>query len=78
MKPGEEKIDAKIGEQHCKQAHYRQPGYASATPVAGEPGVQNQGIEKPGDDRPGFLGIPAPVGAPGLVGPDSPADDASR
>lgn len=48
---------------------------AAFPPPPGEPGMKGERVEKPGDDRPGFLGIPTPVSAPGLVGPDRPGDD---
>ena len=39
--------------------------------------MQIGGIHKPANQCPGFLGIPAPVAAPGLIGPHSPANDAN-
>ena len=33
------------------------------------PFVQIKGIDQEGDERPGFLGVPAPIAAPGLAAP---------
>src|SRR6516165_9348037 len=46
-----------------------------SAPAGGGPGVQERGVEHPGDEGPGFHRVPAPVPAPGLVGPDRAGDD---
>src|SRR5437773_25946 len=47
-------------------------------PARGGPGVQERCVEHPGDEGPGLHRVPAPVPAPGLVGPDGTGDDAER
>src|SRR6266536_150079 len=54
----------------------REPVRGPASPPArGGPGVQERGVEHPGDEGPGLHRVPAPVPAPGLVGPDGAGDD---
>ena len=69
-----QEVHAKIGEEHGHKAKKRHPGQKTAAFSARKTGVQGESVEKPGDERPGLLGIPVPVGAPGLVGPDRTAD----
>src|SRR5918994_3115953 len=59
----------------ARQAELGQPGGATATPAGGGPGVEVGGEHRPADERPGLLGVPAPVAAPGRLGPDGPGDD---
>src|SRR6202022_4146324 len=48
-----------------------QCGSASA-PGAQAVGVQVDGVDNPGDRGPGFLWIPSPPAAPGVLAPDGP------
>src|SRR4029453_8986657 len=68
-------VDRVEVEQQGGQADDRQPGGAAAPPAGGGAGMEVGGEHRPGDERPGLLGIPAPVAAPGGLGPDGPGDD---
>ena len=48
---------------------------AAALPAGRGPGVQVGRVDDPGDERPGLLGVPAPVAAPRVLGPDRAGDD---
>jgi RNA polymerase sigma-70 factor (ECF subfamily) len=50
----------------------------TATPARGEASVQVAGVHQPDDERPGLLRIPAPVAAPGRLGPDGTGDHGER
>ncbi len=78
MQTSKQEVDSEIGEKNRSNADNRQPGNTAARPSPGKAGMEGQGIDKPGNDRPGLLGIPAPVGTPGLIGPDRTGDDPGR
>ena len=44
-------------------------------PEGGAAEVEGDGVEEEGDEGGGFFGVPAPVAAPGFVGPDGAGDD---
>lgn len=68
-------IHAEIGEHHGEEAENGEKGDPSALPAAHRAQVEQCGINQPGDQGPGLFGIPAPVAAPGGIGPDRTGDD---
>src|SRR5580704_3514250 len=78
VQAGHPEVDADHVEQQAAEADQLDEGGASAAPSAGGAGVEVAGVDDPGDERPGLLGVPAPVPAPGVVGPDGAGDDPER
>src|SRR4029453_12946342 len=68
-------VDGVEVEQQGGQADDGQPGGAAATPAGGGAGVEVGREDRPADEGPGLLGVPAPVAAPGRLGPDGAGDD---
>ena len=62
-------VYAEIGKQNRQEAQYGQPGYALTVPAPHHPGVEKQGVYEPCDKGPCLFGVPAPVAAPGGIGP---------
>ena len=58
------------------EAEHGDPGRGGALHARRGPGVQVAGVDHPGDERPDLLRVPAPVPAPGRLGPDRARDDA--
>src|SRR5450631_432229 len=75
VQPRQEQVDAQVAEDGGGKADDRKPGGTLADPAAGEAGMQEGGIYEPDDQRPGLFRVPAPVGAPGVVGPGGAGDD---
>ena len=71
MQAGDEHVHADEGEGGDGQARQRPPGGHSAAQALDQAHVQPAGVVEPDDERPGFLGVPAPVAAPGIGGPES-------
>lgn len=69
-------IDAEIGEQDGSEADDRHDRHALSPPAPDEAGMKHDGVNDPGNQGPRFLWIPAPVGAPGEMGPDGSCQDA--
>src|SRR5699024_7458921 len=67
-------LDDRAVEHHGQEAGDVQPGGTGAGPAAGGAGVQVPGVEDPDDKRPDFFGVPVPVAAPGLFGPNGPGN----
>ena len=73
-----QKIDPEICEQDGDKTDYGKISNAFAVPSTHQPGMQKGGIDEPGNQRPGLFGIPAPVTAPGGIGPDGSGNDPCR
>src|SRR5690606_21053120 len=69
---------AVVVEQPAGEGGQGQVGGLAALPAGGGAGVQVAGVGDPGDEGPGLLGVPAPVAAPGVTGPDGARDDRER
>ena len=78
MQTNAQQIDADVANSDHHKANYSHQSGSSALPTATETGVQIGGIDQPADQGPGFLGIPAPVAAPGFIGPNRTTHDAHR
>src|SRR5665647_3140556 len=73
VQPAEEEV-AEEGEQHRGEPGHEQPGSPTSDPAPGHPGVQVGAVDEPGEQRGRLLGVPAPVAAPGDLGPDRAKD----
>lgn len=69
-------VHAEVGEHDGGKADDGEDGCFFAAPAADESHVDKGGVDEPGDEGPGLLGVPAPVAAPGGVGPYRAGDDA--
>jgi len=76
VEPGKKEIDPQECKEHGSKTYNRKDSGPSPLPPNSHPSVENGGVDEPGDEGPCLLGIPAPVGAPGILGPDSAGDDA--
>src|SRR6516225_8524625 len=75
VQAGEPDVDAEVVEDEARQPGQRDEGGPAALPARGGPGVQVGREDQPGHEGPGLLGVPAPVRAPGVLGPDRAGDD---
>ena len=75
VQAGEEKIHPVIGKDDRQKTNNGYPGDPFPGPASDKTGMQGNGIHKPGNQRPGFLGIPAPVSAPGGIRPHRTGND---
>ena len=64
------------GEQDSHQSDEGEPGRFASPPTRRQPSVQDRGVDEPRDEGPCLLGIPTPVGTPGVLGPYRTGDDA--
>ena len=78
MQTNAQQIHPDVTNSDHHKANHSHKSWASALPTATEAGVQISGIHQPADQGPGFLGIPAPVAAPGFIRPNSTTHDAHR
>ena len=76
VQAGDDDVHHEEVERHRAEAEQVDVGGAAALPAGGRPGVQVRGVDDPGDEGPGLLRVPAPVPAPGRLGPDRAEDDA--
>ena len=76
MQPGQKKAHAEIGKQDRAKARHCQPGDGAPLPALDQPGMQEGSIDEPGDEGGRLLGVPAPVMAPGGLGPHRPGENA--
>src|SRR5680860_1619725 len=74
VQPSEEEV-AEVGEERRREDDHQQQRRSPPSPAAGGTGVEVGAADDPGDERGGLLGVPAPVPAPGDVGPDGAEDD---
>ena len=63
-------INPEICKENCCKSDYGEIGNALSMPAPHHAGMQQGRVDKPGNQRPGLFGIPAPVTAPGGIGPD--------
>ena len=75
VQAGDEQVDADEVEPERGQPDHRDHRRPPAPPAGGGAGVQVSGVDHPGDQGPGLLGVPAPVAAPGVLGPDRAGGD---
>src|SRR5690554_4492982 len=67
---GQVVVDPQVGHDDRGNADHGGTVEGQLSPHTGnEAYVQHKGVNNDGDERPGFFGVPAPVAAPGLVGP---------
>ena len=70
-----EEVHAEVVDQEAGEPDQPERGRLASSPAGGRAGVQVAGVDDPGDEGPGLLGVPAPVAAPGVLGPDRAGDD---
>jgi len=75
MQSRQQVVDSEEGKQYQPKANYDHPAGCIGRPIPAPVNMQVNGIDYPGYQSPGFFGIPGPVPAPGLFGPDSPEND---
>ena len=77
MQTDAKQIHPDVADRDHHQTHHGNKGRTAPLPATAETGVQISRIHQPADQCPGLFRIPAPVAAPGFVGPHSSADDAN-
>src|SRR5947208_16959315 len=76
VQTGDDDVDHEKVEGHRAEGEQVDPGRLYATPAGRRPGMQVARVDHPCDERPRLFGIPAPVAAPGCLGPDRAGNDA--
>src|SRR3990172_7544966 len=75
VQAGEDQVHPQVAEDRGQEADDRQDRRATAVPSPRDPGVKERRVHEPHDEGPRLLGVPGPVGAPGVVRPGRPRDD---
>src|SRR4051812_1499524 len=70
--------DAEIRNQYENKTNHVGDHPTAVLPAEIHAKVEVNCVSKPGDKRPGFLGVPAPVAAPGSVRPYRPEKNTKR
>jgi len=78
VQAGEYIIHAEVSENGSQKADNRNGSRTAALPAHDDSGMKIESEYEPGDQTPRLLGIPAPVGSPGLVSPDHAEDQSSQ
>ena len=78
METGQEVVYTEVGEERGQEAQDGDDGGAASLPAHDDARVQVEGEHEPGDEAPDLLGVPAPVSAPGFVGPHHAEDQAAQ
>src|ERR1700731_4632526 len=74
----QDEIDAIPRHQNRQETNYARDDQTKLRPPAGEAAVQGEDVAKERDQRPGFLRVPAPEAAPGIIRPDAAENCAGR
>src|SRR3990172_4909863 len=75
MEARQKEVDAQEREEDSAESDDREDRRLAPPPPHRQPPVEKRCVEEPRDERPRFLRVPAPVGPPGVLGPDGPRDD---
>src|SRR5450759_994644 len=77
VQPSEEQVSI-VGEHRRAEAQDEQARAARTAPAPDHTGVEVSPVDEPGHQRSGLFRIPAPVGAPGDISPESAENDGQR